>query len=84
MTMRDGIGWCDGCGRPVGNAGIDQAVVVTTITDDGEPLTLHLCRQPRTEDEHPGGHTEPCAARVLNTAVFRYLSDRTLPGPVEA
>lgn len=83
MTMRDGKGECDGCGRDIGNAGVDQAVVVTTLDNDGAPLTLHLCRQPLTADDDPrvaqGTTVLPCAGFVLDARgygeqVFRHFA----------
>lgn len=94
MTMRpDGQGVCDGCGRGIGNAGVDQAVIITTLTDQGEPLTLHLCRQPITADDDPrvaeGEYVLPCAGFILDpraygTRVFRHFASTNplpaLPG----
>lgn len=83
MTMTAaGTGECDRCGRGVGNAGVDQAVIVTTVTDGGEPLTLHLCRRPYSDDEQTaaGAALQPCAALIVNDDLFpRFAATRPLP-----
>lgn len=60
MSLRpDGAYRCDRCDRPVGNAAVTECAIVTTLTDGGDHVVLHLCREPHKGAPHG------CAAHVL-------------------
>lgn len=65
MSLRDdGSYRCDSCGTDVGNGGVRQADIVSSLDpqDENEPVVLHLCRAPR--DGYPHG----CARHFIGAA----------------
>ena len=66
MTQRaDGSASCDRCGADVGNGGVAEAVVVSTLGSDGLVRNLHLGL----------AHRCGCARRVLTRAALRHYTD---------
>lgn len=71
MSLRaDGTYRCDRCGVGVGNGDVQTAAKIITMDPDrpGEPLILHLCREPR--DGAPRG----CEGNILGPQT---LADHT-------
>lgn len=74
MSLRpDGTYHCDKCGADVGNGGVSEAAVVSTVDADDptQPRVFHLCREPR--DGAPRG----CEGNVLGpSALANYYETR--------
>lgn len=74
LIVRDGrpTNVCDRCGMDIGNASVAVAVVVSTMDNGNQPVTLHL------------GIGCGCSRRVVTTAALRWRqTSEDSPGPVD-
>lgn len=65
---------CDRCGESVGNASLNECVVISDIDPDDPGLVrnYHLCRTRLVDGEEVKG----CAGSVLTVAALKHLADK--------
>lgn len=61
---------CDKCGWDCGNGGVTACLVVSDITDGGEVVNHHFCRDEKDDDgkvTHKG-----CAKKVMSSTNLKH------------
>lgn len=71
-TLPDDTSHCDRCGTDVTPGGLDKAVVVSDVGEDGLVVNLHFCREKK------------CDRRVLSRANVKYRLERKNIKPTRA
>lgn len=58
---------CNRCGASVGNGGVDMALVVNDLDDDGMVINRHFCRD-RDDPDNEGKRLKGCAGRLMTAS----------------